>query len=152
MSNPVGAPPLYNLKEQAKALDDWSKKENATALVQFCNQQDIYPDYIYEWRDKCPEFATALKKAKSRIAERLRRQLHDKEFPYNYGLFMSEIGFHDKFHHDYVESIKDADAVRKKSIEGAKQSTYNIMVPHDLAAGSNISAKALPEERNQSPK
>jgi hypothetical protein len=46
----------------------------------------------------------------------------------------------------------DADAIRKKSIEGAKQSTYNIMVPHDLAAGSNISAKALPEERNQSPK
>jgi hypothetical protein len=46
----------------------------------------------------------------------------------------------------------DEDAIRKKSIEGAKQSTYNITVPHDLAAGSHISAQAIPEESNPSSK
>ncbi len=147
-----GRPPIYDLKQQALDLEEWSKSDDATALVQFCNKQDICPEYIYDWRDKSPEFSQALKKAKSRIAERIRSKLHDKKKPYNYGLFMSEIGFHDKFHHDYQESLKDADAARKKSIEGAKQSTYNIMVPNDLAAGSNISAKAIPEERNKSPK
>jgi hypothetical protein len=42
----------------------------------------------------------------------------------------------------------DDEAIRKKSIEGEKQSTYNIMVSHDLAAGSNISTKTISEERN----
>jgi hypothetical protein len=46
----------------------------------------------------------------------------------------------------------DAEVIRKKAIEGAKQTTYNIMVPHDLAAGSNISAQAIPEEHNKSAK
>ena len=148
----LGRPPIYDLEQQAKDLDEWSKTDNATALVQFCNKQDITPDYIYEWRDKNSSFSTALKKAKSRIAERIRSKLHEKERPYNYGLFMSEIGFHDKFHHDYQESLKDAEAARKKAIEGAKQSTYYITVPHDLAAGSNISAQAIPEERDKGAK
>lgn len=152
MANPVGRPPIYDLKEQAKAIEEWSKLDNATALVQFCNKQDICPDYIYDWRDKSPEFSEALKKAKSRIAERIRSKLHDKEKPYNYGLFMSEIGFHDKFHHDYQESLKDADAARKKAIEGAKQSQITMLVNHDLAAGSDISAKAIPEKRDKGSK
>jgi hypothetical protein len=140
---PGGRPPIYNMIEQAKAIEEWSKTDNATALVQFCNLQDIEPSYIYDWRDKSPEFSSALKKAKSRIAERIRKQLHDKQFPYNYGLFMAEIGFHDPFHHDYTEGIKDADAKRKKDIEGAKQSTYNIVVPNDLSVGTNISASPI---------
>jgi hypothetical protein len=37
----------------------------------------------------------------------------------------------------------DAQAKRTKDIEGAKQSTYNILVPHDLAIGSNISAAPI---------
>ena len=145
-----GRLPTYDTKEQAKALDLWSQKDNATALCQFCVQQDVWADIIYDWRDRCPVFALALKKAKMRIAERLREKLHDKMKPYNYGLFMSEIGSHDQFHHDYVESVKDREAKRRKDIEGAKQSTYNIVVPNDLAIGSKLSAKTLPNTNNQS--
>ena len=65
---------------------------------------------------------------------------------------MSEIGAHDKFYHDYHESIKDADAQRKKAIEGAKQSTYNIVVPHDLAIGANLPASAISKENTSSSK
>ncbi len=145
-----GRPPEYDLVEQANALEKWSKTDNATALVQFCNLQDIEPSYVYIWRDKSPEFCSALKKAKSRISERLRNKLHDKQKPYNYGLFMAEIGFHDQFHHEYTESIKDSEAKRRKDIEGAKQSTYNIMVPHDLSVGANISASPLSNSSDKS--
>ncbi len=144
-----GRPPIYDLDKEAEELEKWSKTDNATALCQFCNLRDIYPDYIYEWRDKSPQFSTSLKKAKSRIAERLRKKLHDKLEPYNYGLFMSEIGFHDQFHHDYHESLKDKETARKKSIENSKQTTYNIMVPHDLAIGSHISAEAISKTDNK---
>ena len=138
-----GRPPTYNVSEQAKALRDWSMTDNATALCQFCTKQDICADNIYDWRDRNEEFAEELKKAKLRIASRLREKLHNKTFPYNYGLFMSEIGYHDKFHHDYSESIKDADAKRKKDIEGAKQSHYTIVVPNDLTVGADLSASPV---------
>ena len=58
-------------------------------------------------------------------------------------VFLLELGFHDQFYHDYHESLKDKDADRKKGIEGAKQSTYNIIVPNDLSIGSDISAATV---------
>lgn len=138
-----GRLPTYDVIEQANALRDWSMQDDATALCQFCAKQDIWADIIYDWRDRNETFALELKKAKMRIAQRLRQKLHNKEFPYNYGLFMSEIGYHDQFHHDYTESLKNAEAKRRKDIEGAKQSTYNIMVPRDLSIGANVSASPI---------
>ncbi len=149
---PAGRPPIYNMIEQAQAIEDWSKTDNATALVQFCNKQDIEPSYIYDWRDKSPEFSSALKKAKSRIAERIREQLHNKQFPYNYGLFMAEIGFHDPFHHDYTEGLKDSQAKRTKDIEGNKPTQIIIKVEHDgLGAGLGVSAEAVSTSPNKGP-
>lgn len=149
---PAGRPPEYDLTKQAKDLEVWSKKEDSTALCQFCVEQDIWADYIYEWDARSEEFSKALKKARMRIAARLRKKLHDKTFPYNYGLFMSELGSHDKFHHDYVESIKDNDAKRRREIEGSKQSTYYITVPHELAIGSNIPTASVPDINNKGSK
>ncbi len=34
----------------------------------------------------------------------------------------------------------------KKEVEGTKQINYTIMVPHDLAIGANLPAKALSKE------
>ncbi len=152
MANPVGRPPTYNLHEQALAIEEWSKTDNATALVQFCNKQDIEPSYIYLWRDSNDEFCASLKKAKSRIAERIRERLGAKEKPYNYGLFMAEIGFHDPFYHDYTEGLKDADAKRKKDIEGAKQSTYYITASNDLTTGADLSASPVSNTPDKSSK
>lgn len=149
---PAGRPPIYNLDDEAKAIEEWSKKDDATALCQFCDERDILPSYIYEWRDKSENFSVSLKKAQNRIAARMRQMLHDKKKPYNYGLFMAELGFHDRFYHDYQEELKDKDAKRKKDIEGAKQSTYNIMVPNDLAIGSNVSTASVSNQPDKGAK
>ncbi len=108
----MGVHKVYNLKKEALALDKWSKTDEATALCQFCNQRNIYAQRLYEWRDESPDFAETLKIAKSRIAERLRTRMH--EGTYNYGLFMSEIGFHDTFHHDYLDAHKVREHELKK--------------------------------------
>lgn len=42
----------------------------------------------------------------------------------------------------------DAEAERKKGIEGTKQSTYNILVNHDLASGASIPTQKLPDQLN----
>jgi hypothetical protein len=125
----------YDLDAEADALDAWSKRDDALALCGFCVERDIYAQRVYEWRDSSPKFAETLNKAKMRIAHRQRQKLHDKDNPYNYGLFMREIGFHDKFIHDHETSEKDADARRGKEIaenasEGFKQalaSTVNML-------------------------
>lgn len=102
----------YDIKAETKALDEWSKRDDATALVQFCVERDIYAQRIYEWRDEDKSFAEVLKKTKMRLAARLRDKLNDKEHPYNYGLFQREIGSHDAFLHDHEEEVKDKDATR----------------------------------------
>jgi len=108
----------FDIEAETVALDLWSKRDDATALVQFCCERDIYAQRIYEWRDYCPKFAETLKKAKTRIATRIRAQMQNNTT--NYGVFMREIGFHDQFLHDYEEGIKDKDAKRAKSIEEVK--------------------------------
>lgn len=102
----------YDMEKEAKFLDEWSKKPDALALVEYCVERDIYAQRVYEWRDESSLYAETLKKAKMRIASRLRKKLHDKDNPYNYGLFMRDIAFHDAFTHDFEEEVKDKDAGR----------------------------------------
>ena len=113
--NKLACGSVYDLEAETKALDEWSKKDKATALCQFCVERDIHAQRLYEWRDASPAFAETLNKAKLRIATRLREKLHDKKKPYNYGLFQREIGFHDKFLNDYEEEVKDKDEKRRAS-------------------------------------
>lgn len=127
---------MEDFELRCKQIEEWSKQDNATALCQFCNSLDTYPDKIYEWRDSSEIFAKSLKRAQSRIAERLRNKLHDKTFPYNYGLFMSEIGFHDKFHYNYTESIKDNDNQRRMQLEEHKAKVAS-------QQGNNVSGEMI---------
>lgn len=113
LGNQFAAGSSYDIEAETKALDEWSKRKDATALCQFCVERDTYAQRIYEWRDSNPKFAETLKIAKMRIASRMRSQLHDKKNPYNYGLFMRDIAFHDAFTHDFEEGLKDKDAERR---------------------------------------
>lgn len=140
MSYRFGRPIEVDYSEMANLLVEWSKKDNATALVQFCNLHQTYPQKIYEWRDASEDFSEALKIAKSNLAERLRERLEKKDA--NYGLFMSEIGFHDQFYHDYQESLKDAEAIRRKSIEGSKQPT-TLIFQSNIPDGTPDSVKVF---------
>jgi hypothetical protein len=111
-----GRPPERDVQEWVKALDDWSQKEEATALCQFCVEQNTYADKVYELRNRYVEFSDALKKAKIRLAQRLRAKLHDKENPYNYGLFMRDIPCHDQFVRDHEREEKEEELERKKRL------------------------------------
>lgn len=138
LGNQNAAGSSYDIEAEAAALDEWSKRCNATALCQFCVERDIYAQRIYEWRDQSKSFAAILKKAKMRIAARLRDKLHDKDNPYNYGLFQREIGQHDIFLHDFEESVKDKEADRRakalknesRAIEEEKQKVLEEVQRH----------------------
>lgn len=118
----------FDLTEMASKLDVWSLKEDSTALIQFAALEKLHPDYVYRWSDSSDEFKEALEIAKSRIAVRLRKLLNDKD-----RLIMMELGFHDKFFHDYQESLKDRAAERQAKIENNKQPIHVTMTDYSKA-------------------
>lgn len=111
-----GRPIKYDLNLETEKLLEWADKDTSTTLLQFCNERETHPQRISEWEKKSEKFSEALKRTKTKIAQRLREKIHDKKNPYNYGLFMREIGNHDYFLHAYEESIKDRDFERKKKL------------------------------------
>src|SRR6266403_830640 len=104
--NAVGSPgpsSPYDLDALAQALEEWSKRDDAMHFAEFTLEYNEYPQRMYDWKAKSPVFSAAFKRARSRIAIRIRKRLHDKENPYNYGLFMRELGFYDEMIDSYEE-------------------------------------------------
>ena len=85
MVHPGGRPCIYDKIAEAKALDEWSKRDDALTLLSFCNQRNFSDDYLAVWEKECPEFSRALKQAKNRIGER--RELKANKGEFNYGIY-----------------------------------------------------------------
>jgi hypothetical protein len=117
---------MYDLEAEAAALDAWSKKDDSFHFSEFANERNVYRERIYEWIANSEIFEESYRLAKCRIACRLRKKLHDKENPYNYGLFMREIGFYDSFLHEYEREEKIFDSKLRK--DEAKPSNININI------------------------
>lgn len=154
MVHPGGAPRIVTPpKEECIKLGEdlvqWATEETDDIRTSFSFWYSLKHSIIYEeWKllKIKPEFKPYYEKARAALASKLHKQQLEKGLSHRY------IGMYDRELAEHEKEIADEDATRKKSIEGAKQSIYNIMVPHDLAAGSNISAQAVPEERNKSSK
>jgi hypothetical protein len=141
----IGRPRTIDYLDMAKKLDAWSKLETSTAFCQFADHVDTYQEAIYEWKDKDETFAYTLKKAQTRLAIRLRKLVSADVKPYNYGLFMREISFHDKSIHNYEQSLKEADHERAKDLE-----LYKHKLGEKVAlAKSELDAKARSGEYTQ---
>lgn len=106
-----GRPPIRPYSEWAQALEEWSLRDDSTSLCHFCVEQDTYPDKIYEIRDASEEFSRVLKKAKARIAARLKDKVNQGK--YNYGIAYRYLPVHDQFLHDHEEAVKDREAERR---------------------------------------
>jgi len=115
--NKYAAGSSYNIEEEIKALDEWSRRDDALALCDYCVERDIYPQRVYEWRDKYEKYADVLKKTKMRMVARQRKKLRDKDNPYNYGLFMRELAHLDKFVQDAEREEKSFEADLKRKVD-----------------------------------
>jgi regulator of sigma D len=142
-------PPLEECVKLGKDLVQWATEESDDIRTSFSFWYALKHDLIYEqWKllKIKPEFKPYYEKARAALALKLHRQQLEKGLSHRY------ISMYDRELTDHECEIADQDAERKKSIEGTKQFTYNILVNNDLAAGSKLSAQAIPEERNKSSK
>ena len=143
-----GRPAMYDLKKLAEHLDEWSKDYRNWDLCKWVDEADVDPTSPSQWAKNDDDFRKAWNKAKNRIAARRTEMATIEELPM--GIYNKYQHNYDVMHHEFEEETKDRDAARKKDIEGSKQSTYQILVPHDLAIGSNLSAAPLSNKSDQS--
>lgn len=112
--NSGGRPKTRDPIAMAKALDEWSQREDALALVGFCAENSISAQSVSELRDLSEEFLEVLKVARARIANRLHTGAYNGKFNTAYILRM--IGQYDKFIHDYDKTLRDEEHERKKDL------------------------------------
>lgn len=148
----MGRPKEWDKKKVADELIEWAKQPDSINLCKFCALHDpiIPPSYFGVWAKEDEYFSTAYEAAKSFLGFRREEwlngeALHVKAYDLNaktYDFFLKE------------EARKQAEfeSSLRKQEEGAKQSTYNIMVPHDLATGSNVSTSTIPTPNNKGSK
>jgi len=146
--NPVGRQPIHDKVALADHLNEWSKDPSNWDLCKWVDEVDIDPILPNKWARENEYFGGAWRRAKNRIAgRRTDMQITDEM---SFGLYNKYQHNYDVMHHQFEEETKDNDALRKKDIEGAKQSTYTIVVPHGLASGSHISTPNISVTDNPS--
>lgn len=91
-----GIKPIYNMEDEAKAIEEWSKLYSSIHLAEFALSRGTYAVRLYEWRDKSVVFAEALHRAKDRLAQRLRQMMNAPNSSYNEKLFHRDISCHDE--------------------------------------------------------
>lgn len=146
----MGRPREHDRDQMAEDLIEWAKLDDSINLNAFCAMKEIPPSNITIWANQCNEFRKAYELAKTYLGVRrelklTKNELHVKAYDLNAATY-------DYFLKQEKRDQALYDSELRKSEESSKQVSHTILVNNDLAAGSNIPAKAISEERNQSPK
>lgn len=101
-------------KQEFQDLLEWSKNPDSFNLLDFTFNKDYTLSLLGEWSKENDEFSATYKKAKERLGHNIRKKLHDKISPYNYGAFQREIGMYDSNLNEYERAEKIFEANLKK--------------------------------------
>jgi hypothetical protein len=127
---------------------EWVKKHNPIHLSKwYCIEKD-FTDKEWDAMQQMPEFLPYYKKALKLVGYKYLEKNSDVEPSLKHR--WQRVYFKDLRQQEDADA--DAEVKRKKDIEGAKQTTYNIVVPNDLSVGSNISAACVSDTANQGTK
>ena len=143
----VSLPPEEMIK-LGEEMIKWVKEHpEILHLSEWYSIEKMYLESQWDTMCRCPEFFPYYEQALKIVG----RKYLDKTSNVRDGISQrwQRVYFKDLKRQEDADA--DADVIRKKSVEDSKQSNYTIVVPHDLAIGSNISAQALPGTHNKSP-
>ena len=139
----AGRPKEFDRDKIAKDLIAWAKLPDSINLCKFCVTYEVFipPKYIAVWAKESDTFSAAYEFAKMCLGARREEmlnsdQLHVKAYDLNAKTY-------DYFLNEQVQSTAKFESSLRKDEDGAKQSTYTIVVPNDLAVGLNLPAKNL---------
>lgn len=107
----TGRPRIYDYDHEAELLDKWSILETSLNLLEFANERNYPPQNLSEWASINEKFNEALKIAKSRIAVRREKLVHQNKF--NYGIYNRSIGMYDPLLNTHEKEVKAYEASLK---------------------------------------
>lgn len=144
----AGRPKKYDLLEEAKALDQWSQKEDSFSLYEFTDLKDYCASDLSCFAKECEEFRISLKKSKERISIRRERAVNKNAF--NYGIWNRNARVYDSLLKQSEDQDADKEAERKKDIASSNPSQIIVVSNDKLASGINLPAERLSDPSNQS--
>jgi len=128
-----GRPPKYDLIEEAKDLDEWSKTADADSLYSFTYHKDYLASELCEFARRSDEFAVSLKKAKERIA--INREIKCNNQTMNYGVWARSAAMYCKILDDFEEIKEDRKqkrALEKIDYEYSKKKEVDVSVSQEI--------------------
>ena len=140
----VGRPKETDLKQMAKELIEWSYLPDSLNLIGFSSPRRMSVTKLPHYASIDNEFREALSLAKENISQNRFNAANAELMPSQF--FTRCEGMYDPLYHKYDRDNKTFESKLRKDEEGAKQSTYNITVPHDLAIGANLSASPVSDK------
>ncbi len=150
-------PREYDRDKIADDLIEWAKNNpDCLTIPHFATSIGLNSEILLNWCKDDDEFRRKYKTAKeiiglnrlnaTRIVDETEKKRLDKSI---YQGTLHHFDYDSKY--DMRDEKKFESSLRKDE-EGAKQSTYNITVPHDLAIGSNIPASTISNKSDSSSK
>lgn len=112
-----GRPREHDYIKEAEELLEWSLLEDSINLYAFVDRKTYLPSELSEFANRCPVFAEALKKAKSRIALRRERMLCSGKL--HIAAWGRSARMYDGLLKEQEDKDKDDDAARKAKIVAA---------------------------------
>lgn len=93
-------------KKEFQDLLEWSKKPTSFNLLDYTYDKDYTLSQLGEWARENDDFSRAYRKAKERLGQNIRKQLHEKKNPYNQSAYHREIGNYDSDLNAYERAEK----------------------------------------------
>ena len=132
----IGRPSQYDIKAIAKELVEWAQHPDSLKMTMFSAPRMINLQRFPEWAKKDEDFAEALALAKQFLDINRFKAAANELMPENW--YSKNERIYDPLHDSHYRDEKKFESDLRKDEEGVKQSTYNIIVSNDLAAGTDI--------------
>lgn len=144
-----GGRPAIDLKALAKELIDWSYQPDALNLIGFSSPKRMSVTKLPDYAKKDDEFREALLLAKENISQNRFKAACADVIPEVF--YTRSEGMYDPLFKSYQREEKKFESDLRKSEEGTKETTINLMVPDGLATGLNLSTSKLSTKNNKGP-
>lgn len=140
----IGRPSKYDLKAIADDLVQWSQNPDSLKFTMFAAPRMINLQRFPEWEKRDEYFAEAYAIARQNLDINRFKAAATQIMP-DYWYSKNE-RIYDSIHDNHYRDEKKFESSLKKDEEGSKQSTYTIVVPHDLCAGADIPTSPVPKK------
>lgn len=126
IGNEGGRPRIHKREELLQKLIEFSKKRSSTSLNQYCEEQDISPEYISRWSKEDIEFRQIMMIVRARLAARREEFMNMNAF--SHVVYSGGLRYYDRFANEQWCEEKTFESNLKKNAEKEAHSPFTLKV------------------------